>query len=237
VRDIFNAMLDRDINNTKNEDPKKSLSLILDAMKLKSDFLKSLEIRREEDIKGLFDSLFHFKKFYNQVIEATPISVFSQAYSTLKDSSLSYDERVSKFVSTVKGLDVKDAKDMAKEIIHFIEPEKFPLWNRWIWNEEKNSGSLTYVLKDDVSLKSEEDFFKALSELRSILDIFGLDLPNYYGTSIFLVYAYVRYLDYTTHLAIDKKVAGLLPTHLSTTALVLGLKPFLKVVKYAHSRA
>jgi hypothetical protein len=51
------------------------------------------------------------------------------------------------------------------------------------------------------------------------------------------VYTYVRYLDYTTHLAVDKKAAGLLPSHLATTALVLGLKPFLKVIRLANSGA
>jgi hypothetical protein len=86
-----------------------------------------------------------------------------------------------------------------------------------------------------VTLKNRDDFISAVNELKSILSIFGLDTSNYYPTTLFLVYSYVRYLDYTTHLAIDKKAAGLLPTHLSTTALVLGLKPFLKVVKYAHS--
>ncbi|BCU69110.1 hypothetical protein [Stygiolobus caldivivus] len=227
-------MLDKDINNTYT-DPKKSFSVILDSMKMKSDFLSRLEIKREEDRKNLFEIFFHHRKFYSQVAESTPLSEFSSVYSKLKDSSLSYDERVSIFVNTVKGMEPKDSRDMAREILHYIQPSDFPLWNRWVWNEEKNSGSITYILKDNVILKSKADFFSAINELKTILSIFGFDTSNYYPTTIFLVYSYVRYLDYTTHLAIDKKVAGLLPTHLSTTALVLGLKPFLKVIKHAHS--
>ena len=227
-------MLDRDINNTAS-DPKKSLSVILDSMKMKSDFLRRLEIRTEADVKNLFEVIFYAKKHYSEVINSTGVAQFSQAYSLLKDSSKPYEERVNQFVSMVKGGNKKDIEDMAKEIIHFLEPEKYPLWTRWIWNKERNTGAITYVLKDGVTLKSESEFFSALQELKSVLDIFGLDTGNYYPTSIFLVYAYVRLLDYTTHLAIDRKVAGLLPTHLTTTALVLGLKPFIKVIKYAHS--
>ena len=227
-------MLDKDVNNTAS-DPKKSLSIILDSMKMKSDFLRKLEIRTESDVKSLFEIVFYAKKYYDDVINSTGVSQFSQAYSLLKDSSKSYEERVNQFVSIVKGGNQKDIEDMAKEIIHFLEPEKYPLWTRWIWNKERNTGSITYVLKDDVTLKSDSEFFSAIQELKSVLDVFGLDTSNYYPTSVFLVYAYVRLLDYTTHLAIDKKAAGLLPTHLTTTSLVLGLKPFIKVIKYAHS--
>ena len=227
-------MLDKDVNNTAS-DPKKSFSVILDSMKMKSDFLRKLEIRTESDVKNLFEIIFYAKKHYDDVIHSTGVSQFSQAYSLLRDSSKSYEERVNQFVSMVKGGNKKDIEDMAKEIIHFLEPEKYPLWTRWIWNKERNTGSITYVLKDNVTLKSDSEFFSAVQELKSVLDVFGLDTGNYYPTSVFLVYAYVRLLDYTTHLAIDKKAAGLLPTHLTTTSLVLGLKPFIKVIKYAHS--
>lgn len=227
-------MLDKDVNNTYS-DPKKSFSIILDSMKMKSDFLMNLEIRTEEDRKKLFEVFFHHKKFYSQVAEKTPLSEFSALYSKMKDTSLPYDDRVNIFINSVKGMELKDSRDMARELLHYLQPTDFPLWNRWVWNEEKNSGSITYVLKDNVTLKNKNDFISAVNELKSILSIFGLDTSNYYPTTLFLVYSYVRYLDYTTHLAIDKKAAGLLPTHLSTTALVLGLKPFLKVVKYAHS--
>ncbi|WP_369611707.1 hypothetical protein [Sulfurisphaera javensis] len=227
-------MLDKDINNTAS-DPKKSLSLILDSMKMKSDFLSKLTITTHEDAKKLFEIIFYAKKYADEVISQTGLPQLSKAYSLLKDTSKSYDERVEGFVSIVKGGNKKDIEDMAKEIIHFIEPDKYPLWTRWIWNKERNTGSITYVLKDNITLTSPSEFFEALSELKSVLNVFGLDTGNYYPTSIFLVYAYVRLLDYTTHLAIDKKAAGLLPTHLTTTALVLGLKPFIKVIKYAHS--
>lgn len=226
-------MLDKDINNTVS-DPKKSLSIILDSMKLKSEFLRKSEIRTDSDIKNLFEVIFYAKKHSDDVIKSTGTAQFSQAYALLKDSSKPYEERVSQFVSMVKGGNKKDIEDMAREIIHFMEPEKYPLWTRWIWNRDRNTGSITYILKDEITLKSTSEFFSAIEELKGILDVFGLDTGNYYPTSVFLVYAYVRLLDYTTHLAIDKKAAGLLPTHLTTTSLVLGLKPFIKVIRYAH---
>lgn len=148
---------------------------------------------------------------------------------------MSYEDRVKRFSSAIKATDQEDIEDMSKEIIHYLYPEEFPLWTRWIWNQSKNTGSINYVLKENLSLKSHGEFLSAVDELRKVLEVFGLSTGNYYPTSIFLVYAYVRYLDYTTHLAVDKKAAGLIPTHLTTTALVMGLKPFIKVIKLAHT--
>lgn len=229
-------MLDVDINNTASGNAKKSLQTILDAMELKSKTLRSLEISTEEDARKLFESVFYARKHFSDVISKTSIPELSYAFSQLKDPSLSYSERVEKFKSTVKGGEREDIEDMAKEIIHFLEPEKYPLWTRWIWNKERGTGSINYVIKDDVKINDEKELFSTIDELRKVLEIFGLESKGkYYITSVFLVYAYVRYLDYTTHLAVDKKAAGLIPTHLSTTALVLGLKPYLKVIKLANT--
>ncbi len=230
-------MLDVDVNNTVSGDAKKSLDTILQAMKLKSQTLSSLSIFTEEDARKLFDSVFYARKSFSDVIAKTPIPVLAKAYEKLKDSSLSYEERVSSFVNSVSGGEREDIEDMAKELIHFLEPGKYPLWTRWTWNKARGSGSITYILKDDVKVETPEQYFDAAKELRKVLEIFGLFSEDFYVTSVFLVYAYVRYLDYTTHLAVDKKAAGLIPTHLTTTALVLGLKPYLKVIKLANTRA
>ncbi|AWR97971.1 hypothetical protein DFR86_10775 [Acidianus sulfidivorans JP7] len=228
-------MLQVDVNNTVSDDTKKSLNLIIEAMKMKSQDLRKLDIQTEQDVKKLFDSIFYSKKHYQEVVSKTTIPELQVAYNFLKNTNASYDERVENFVSKVKGGTKEDIEDMAKEIIHFLEPEKYPLWTRWIWNENRHTGSITYVLKDDAKLKSESDFFATVEELKKVLDIFGLSSSDYYYTTVFLVYAYVRYLDYTLHLAVDKKAAGLLPTHLTTTALVLGLKPYLKVIRLANT--
>lgn len=237
MREIYNAMLDVDVNNTVSGDAKKSLDTILQAMKLKSQTLSSLSIFTEEDARKLFDSVFYARKSFSDVISKTPVPVLAKAYEKLKDSSLSYEERVSSFVSSVSGGEREDIEDMAKEVIHFLEPEKYPLWTRWTWNKARGTGSITYVLKDNVRIETLDQYFEAVKELRKVLEIFGLFSENFYLTSVFLVYSYVRYLDYTTHLAVDKKAAGLIPTHLTTTALVLGLKPYLKVIKLANTRA
>ncbi|AEE94570.1 conserved hypothetical protein [Acidianus hospitalis W1] len=179
-------MLDVDINNTVSGNAKKSLQTILDAMELKSKTLRSLEISTEEDARKLFESVFYARKHFSDVISKTSIPELSYAFSQLKDPSLSYSERVEKFKSTVKGGEREDIEDMAKEIIHFLEPEKYPLWTRWIWNKERGTGSINYVIKDDVKINDEKELFSTIDELRNVLEIFGLESKGkYYITSVF----------------------------------------------------
>ncbi|QKQ99214.1 hypothetical protein GWK48_01315 [Metallosphaera tengchongensis] len=227
-------MLNVDVNNTASGDARKSLNLILEAMKMKTDFLRSVNVTSEEEMKKVFDSIFYARRHFEEVLKKAGVSKFSSALGYLKDEEMSYNERLSKFLATI-GYNDEDIEDMAKEIMHYLYPEKFPLWTRWIWNNKKNTGSINYVLKEGLNLKSETEFLSSVDELKRVLEIFGLSSGNYYPTSVFLVYAYVRYLDYTTHLAVDKKAAGLIPTHLTTTALVMGLKPYIKVIKFAHT--
>jgi len=227
-------MLARDVNNTSRGNPKESLSIMIKAMEMKSEFLNSLEINNKEDVKKLFETIFYAKKHFNYIITYNEINKIKLSFETLKNRDLPYYERVKSF-SSLKSSEPEDLEDMAKEIIHFIEPQKYPLWTRWLWNPKRNSGSITYILKDGVTLKNERDYFNAVSELKEVLSVFGLSSPNYYYTSIFLVYSYVRYVDYATLLAVDRKGGGLYPSHLSTTAMVLGLKPFLKVIQVANS--
>lgn len=235
VREIYNSILQIDVNNTVSNDVKKSLKLMVEAMKLKTQELRKLEIQTQDDAKKLFESIFYARKHYEDVMSKTTLLELKEVYNSLKNNNLDYTEKIYTFLSKVRGGKKEDIEDMAKEIIHFLEPEKYPLWTRWIWNKERGTGSITYILKDGVKIRSEEEFFAAVNELKRVLDIFGLNSQDYYYTTIFLVYAYVRYLDYTIHLAVDKKAAGLLPTHLTTTALVLGLKPYLKVIRLANS--
>lgn len=114
VREIYNAMLNVDVNNTASGDAKKSLNLILEAMKLKTEFLRTVKVDTEEEMKQVFDSVFYARKHYDDVLRNTGVTAFSKALETLRDDNVSYQERVQKFVSAVKASDQEDIEDMAR---------------------------------------------------------------------------------------------------------------------------
>lgn len=232
VTEIYKAMMDKDVKNTAS-DPKKSLNLMMDAMDKKSKLLRDMEIRQSSDVVALFNLIFFAKKYGREVAERNSPQEVNSALAELKDVR-DYDRSVEKFTS-LRGGEKEDLRDMAREIIHFLDPVQYPHWTRWIWNEEKDTGAVNYVIKEGVKIQNRAMFQFLLNEVREVLEVFGHKTGDYKPTTIFMVYSYVRYLDYATHLAVDKKAGGMLPTHLGTTALVLGIKPFIKVVNYANS--
>lgn len=72
-------MLNVDVNNTASGDAKKSLNLILEAMKLKSDFLRTVQVSTEEEMKQVFDSVFYARKHYDDALRNSGVAVFSKA--------------------------------------------------------------------------------------------------------------------------------------------------------------
>lgn len=197
---------------------------ILDAAELKGSFLRTTRLTSLEEGRRALNSVFYTRKYSRSLTEDS-LHQFRECLDRLRSSeSLSEAAKASSCLSFSRK---EDAVDFSREVLHFVAPQRFPLWTRWIWNPERGTGALTYVLRDGV--KPGQDPAEVLGELRQVLDTFGLQTGDFVPTAVFTVYSYVRYLDYTTLLAIDKKVAGLLPTHLGTTAMVMGLKDFLRV--------
>ncbi|MEM3292610.1 MAG: hypothetical protein QXY60_07740, partial [Saccharolobus sp.] len=80
VRDIFNAMVEKNPNNTVSDNPKQSLSVIIKAMEMKTDFLNKLEINSEEDVRKLFEIIFYSKKHTKEVLEKNGIEKIKMAF-------------------------------------------------------------------------------------------------------------------------------------------------------------
>ena len=45
--------------------------------------------------------------------------------------------------------------DLAGELLHYTEPEKYWLWTRWMWDEKANTGALPLVTIEGVDLEAE----------------------------------------------------------------------------------
>lgn len=45
--------------------------------------------------------------------------------------------------------------DLAGELLHYTEPEKYWLWTRWMWDEKVNTGALPLVTIEGVDLEAE----------------------------------------------------------------------------------
>ncbi|MEK9672579.1 MAG: hypothetical protein VW268_08755 [Rhodospirillaceae bacterium] len=80
------------------------------------------------------------------------------------------DDRIAAFCDALEDNPKKDrwVRDLAAEILHFTNPEQYPLMCRWVWDKQANTGVLREIwFADDI-------------------DNITLDIPDTYATHLML---------------------------------------------------
>lgn len=103
------------------------------------------------------------KPAYGEMVEA-----IVELLSGYQDTSAT-DERLAAFCARFPQ-DKKHrwVRDLAAEILHGVDPERYPLMGRWIWDRKANTGVIREIWFDDN------------------IDSITLDVPDGYGTHIML---------------------------------------------------
>jgi len=103
------------------------------------------------------------KPAYGEMVEA-----ITELLSGYRDTS-STDERLAAFCARFPE-DNKHrwVRDLAAEILHGVDPERYPLMGRWIWDRKANTGVIREIWFDDN------------------IDNITLNVPDGYGTHIML---------------------------------------------------
>jgi len=85
------------------------------------------------------------------------------------------DERIERFTRTLAvGKKTRWSRDLAAEILHFRDPETYPLMTRWVWDHKSNTGILREIWYSESELKFLDipDGVQTHIELRRELDEF-----------------------------------------------------------------
>lgn len=70
----------------------------------------------------------------------------------LLDGTRSLDERFEAFCARLAAVPRVAPFDLASELLHYTEPERYWLWTRWMWDPETARGALSLVTMDEVAL-------------------------------------------------------------------------------------
>jgi hypothetical protein len=123
----------------------------IDAVKLKSDMfsqalvddVENLEI---ETFKGLCTFMATVRRRIGPWLNEDSFADVREALAELLADDESVDARVEAFCTHFPN-DKKHrwVRDLATEILHNTEPERFPLMNRWVWDRQANTGVLREI--------------------------------------------------------------------------------------------
>ena len=144
----------------------------IDALKLKSKmFQRAFSDETSEQLsldafKGVCAFMTSIRRRVGPWLEQPDFDVMSAAIAELmsgiKDTT-GTDERISAFCARFPQ-DKKHrwVKDLAAEILHGVDPERYPLMNRWVWDEKSNTGVLREVWYgddvDNITIKVGDDY-------------------------------------------------------------------------------
>lgn len=123
----------------------------VEAVKLKNAvFAKAFDEGEDrldpESFKGLCTFMATVRRRVGPYLVEGKFEAISEAVPGLFDDATPVDARIEKFVGEFP--DDKThrwVRDLASELMHNVEPERYPLMNRWVWDARANTGVLREI--------------------------------------------------------------------------------------------
>lgn len=122
-----------------------------DAVKLKcAVFGKAFEEGADrldiESFKGLCTFMATVRRRVGPYLVEDRFSMIAEAVPGLFDDSEPVDARIDRFVEGFpEDKEHRWVRDLATELLHNVEPERYPLMNRWVWDARANTGVLREI--------------------------------------------------------------------------------------------
>jgi hypothetical protein len=120
--------------------------------------------------------------------------------------------------------------DFASEILHYVAPEKFWLWTRWMWDPKTKTGALPLVTVDGVELEAEGigagymRVGEAVSFVRLVGEAAGFSRIGRgpHGVYVYLACVYAVYMYTTLRLRMTQEFNNVVPQLPELTRRILG---------------
>ncbi|TSA42056.1 MAG: hypothetical protein D4R58_00685 [Betaproteobacteria bacterium] len=176
-------------------------------------FERALAAAGLSEIESLLDQVFTARRRLYPALESAGVAKVREALAQLRHDALPVAARLQAFVDAMPGtagLDRASLKaanklrraawDFAAELLHFIDPDRFPLMTRWVWDQSTQSGALREFIRGNDSMQeipltnAPEMFEGARAWLADQLRTEGIyrDLPLW--IDLMLAQAYTNYL-------------------------------------------
>jgi hypothetical protein len=127
------------------------------------------------------------------------------------------------------------AADLPGELLHFLDPSRYWLWTRWMWDPDAGTGALALVTMDEAELDAGDgaagrgQTYLALGRPVAFVEETGkaagfTDLgPGMFGTDVFLAAVYGVYLQTVVGMRMSKEFTSILPSLPELTRRLLGV--------------
>lgn len=138
------------------------------------------------------------------------------------------EERIARFDLLLGGFP-EVAVDLPWELLHLVQPERYWLWSRWMWNPRTDTGSLRLVTVDELDLTADsrvlgyERVGQALAMVHDTARAIGFVDDSPFGTDVFLCCVYGIYMYTVLRMRMSQEFNRIVPELPSLTRRLLGI--------------
>ncbi|MCF6360153.1 MAG: hypothetical protein L3J29_05245 [Cyclobacteriaceae bacterium] len=186
---------------------KEDLVEIASLLEVKSAFLQEnlhqveLPTLTKEELTAIFKTIFITNRKVKLMFETYSLEEYKTSFYKLLYDEKPVKERFQNFMDSHKKLDTYLRYDLAGELLHYNNPDKYWLWNRWVWDPEINTGALPLVVSEEFNLSAATysemymNVGKAITFVHAMAEAVEFQFINrsLFGTDVYLSCVYVIY--------------------------------------------
>ncbi len=186
---------------------KEDLIEIAGLLDAKSDFFRfnlhqvKLPTLTENELSLIFKKVFATNRKIKLMFEKYSLEEYKKNIYELLYSDIELQDRFQNFIDVFPDLNINLRYDLASELLHYSKPEKYWLWNRWLWDPKINTGALPLVVSEDFKLAATTygDMYmnvgKAVVFVHTMAEAVEFQFINrsLFGTNVYLSCVYVIY--------------------------------------------
>lgn len=184
----------------------------------------------ESKFRALLRSIFSTRRRAAQVMALIEADNFRDAAGGLLHGTAPLSERFDTFVARLEPLDLSTRCDLAGECLHYWDFERYWLWTRWMWDPERNTGSLPLVTIQEYDLQGETPGLTYLKVGEAMAFVNGVGEAAGFqhggrgllGTDVYLACVYVVYLYTVTRMRMTKEFNQVIPQFPELARRLLG---------------
>jgi hypothetical protein len=186
---------------------KDDLVEIAGLLETKSEFLKEnlhqveLPTLTIDELTTVFKKVFITSRKTKLMFEKYSLEDYKASIYALLYSEMELQARFQNFVDAHPELPIHLRYDLAGELLHYNQPDKYWLWSRWLWDPELNTGAIPLVASENFQLAADShgemymNVGKAVVFVHNMAEAVEFQFINrsLFGTDVYLSCVYVIY--------------------------------------------
>lgn len=222
--------------------PLDGLGMVVEGLRSKSRWLQhalspeALPRLDGSQARRLLRTVFGARRRADALLQAVGVEGFRCALGELLYGPEPLEARFTAFCAALDGPYARgEAIDVGGEVLHFVFPERYWLWTRWMWNPRTQTGALRFVVADWRMLLAPTpgEVYRRVGEgvayaeaARESLGLFAhLEGGGPFLTDVYLACVYTVYLFTTMRMRMSKEFTKVLPQPWELMQRLLGTYP------------